>query len=222
MILNDQVWKIDDKTWGRICPICKNIIKHHDKRRVLRNNKSGVKCHSCAGKERTPPSDTTRKKLSDWQKGRKFSVEHRKNISNSLVGKKQTKERKNKTSYCVKEAMHRPDVRKRHLDALAETKYLGQKTDKGQLELIEKWNKLGFNFIPNYQVHTHDFLCYVDGYDKEKNVVLEYDSKYHTKPIQQQKDIIRQNQIINILKPKKFWRYNSVNKQFRNVLKKVG
>jgi actin-related protein len=35
---------------------------------------------------------------------------------------------------------------------------------------------------------------------------------------QKEKDLIRQNKIINILKPKKFWRYDVINKQFRNVL----
>lgn len=33
------------------------------------------------------------------------------------------------------------------------------------------------------------------------------------------KDTIRQNKIIDILKPKKFWRYDAMNKQFRDVLK---
>ena len=54
--------------------------------------------------------------------------------------------------------------------------------------------------------------------DKEKNVILEYDSKYHLKSKQQKKDLIRQNKIIDILKPKKFWRYDTVNKKLRNVL----
>ena len=37
-----------------------------------------------------------------------------------------------------------------------------------------------------------------------------------------QKDLIRQNKIIDILKPNKFWRYDAVNKQCKNVLEKVG
>ena len=215
------MWKIDDNTWGRKCPSCGDTIEHkglNPKGYALKRHNQGCRCHPCAAKERIPPSDITRKKLSDCQKGRKFSIEHRKNISNSLVGKQQTEERKTKTSHCVKEAMHRPDVRKRHLDALAETKYLGQKTDKGQLELLDKWNKLGFNLVPNYQVHTDDFLCYIDGYDKEKNVVLEYDTKYHSKPIQQQKDLIRQQRIIDILKPKKFWRYIKNQNRFVEII----
>ena len=35
---------------------------------------------------------------------------------------------------------------------------------------------------------------------------------------QKKKDGIRQNKIIDILQPKKFWRYDAVNKQCRDVL----
>jgi len=61
-------------------------------------------------------------------------------------------------------------------------------------------------------------LCYIDGYDKEHNVVLEYDSKYHLKLSQQNKDKKRQQKIIDILKPRRFWRYDAVNKTFVNVV----
>jgi len=123
---------------------------------------------------------------------------------------------KNKKCPSIVSAMHRPDVRKKHLKALSETKWLGMAVDKGQIEMLEKWNRLGFNFIPNYQIHTDEILCYLDGYDKEHNVVFEYDSKYHKR--QKEKDLIRQNKIIDILKPNKFWRYDAVTKQFKNVL----
>ena len=125
---------------------------------------------------------------------------------------------RNKHREAIKTAMRKPDVRKNHIKALLETKYIGRKTDKGQLELIEKWNKLGFKFIPNYQIHTDVDLFYIDGYDKEHNVVLEYDSKYHSRLGQKEKDLIRQNKIIDILHPKKFWRYDVVNKTTVNVL----
>jgi len=59
---------------------------------------------------------------------------------------------------------------------------------------------------------------YVDGYDPIHNIVLEYDGKYHTSVGQQKRDLIRQQKIIDILHPKKFWRYDSKNKSFQNVL----
>lgn len=37
-----------------------------------------------------------------------------------------------------------------------------------------------------------------------------------------EKDLNRQQRIIDILRPKKFWRYNAVNKRWMNVLEKEG
>jgi hypothetical protein len=48
--------------------------------------------------------------------------------------------------------------------------------------------------------------------------VLEYDTKYHYRRQQKEKDLVRQQKIIEILKPKKFWRYDSTNKEFKNIL----
>jgi hypothetical protein len=48
--------------------------------------------------------------------------------------------------------------------------------------------------------------------------VVEYDSKYHHGKQQKEKDLIRQQKIIDILKPKKFWRYNSIIKDIKDVL----
>jgi SET domain-containing protein len=60
----------------------------------------------------------------------------------------------------------------------------------------------------------------LDGYDKEKNVVIEFDSKYHKYGKQKMKDLIRQEFIINYLKPKKFWRYDAINKSCVNVMER--
>lgn len=115
-------------------------------------------------------------------------------------------------------AMHRPDVRSRHLDALHKTKWLVVKTDIGQLELLEKWNRMGFHLRPNYPLRTSNALFYLDGYDKTHNVVLEYDSKYHKSLGQQKKDRIRETKIIDALQPKKFWRFDSETKTMKNIL----
>ena len=150
--------------------------------------------------------------------GKKHSIEE--NIKNSNIQKERylSSEARKKTSDTTKLALHKPDIRKRHLISMAETKYLGRKTDKGQLEFLEKWNRLGFNFIPNYQIHTDVDLFYIDGYDPIRGVVLEYDTKYHKRLGQKQKDLVRQQKIIEILNPKKFWRYDAERKQFKNVI----
>lgn len=56
---------------------------------------------------------------------------------------------------------------------------------------------------------------FVDAYDKEKNVVLEFDESVHYVDIEnnilREKDIIRQKEIIEHLHCE-YWRYNSVTK----------
>ena len=151
-----------------------------------------------------------------------LSDELKKELSVAQTERYLRSEEKQKTSIAVKMAMRKPEVRKKHIEALHHSKWLKVKTDKGQLELLNKWNALGFCFEPNYQVHTDTDLFYIDGYDEKHGIVLEYDTKYHLKPYQQEKDRIRQQKIIDILHPKKFWRYNTVNKQWKNILEKVG
>ena len=149
--------------------------------------------------------------------------ENKKSIKNLWKNKNSvyhSEEYRKKLSYCVRKSLHKPDIRKKHLDALYSSKWIKVKTDVGQLELLEKWNKLGFNFEPNYQIKTDTDLFYLDGYDSTYNIVIEYDSKYHNRLGQREKDLIRQNKIINILNPNKFWRYDVTNKKFRNILER--
>ncbi len=185
------------------CPNCgKNKILK-TKENVRRSLKYNKRCNRCCGGLN--------------MLGKKDTDEHKKKKSTSQIKRYSKSNERIKTSNVVKSIMFRPDVRKRHLDALHSSNWLKVKMDKGQLELLEKWNKLGFNFEPNYQVKTDLDLFYIDGYDKNHNIVLEYDSKYHQKFGQRQKDLVRQQKIIEILKPKKFWRYDSINKSFKNV-----
>lgn len=116
----------------------------------------------------------------------------------------------------IKAAMNRPDIKKKLLDH--KSKWIRSRTDVGQIEMIDKWNKIGFQLIPNYQINNSVDLFYIDGYDPIHNVVFEYDSKYHMRPKQIGKDLRRQNKIIDILHPKKFWRYNAITKTFNNVM----
>ena len=185
------------------CPVCGKCRLLKTRENVRRSYRYNRKCNSCSRRIITT--------------GKKFGENHK--LSMSIAQKKRYSEsdERKKASDIAKIAMHRPDVRKRHIESLHRSEWLKVKTDKGQLELIEKWNRLGFNFEPNYQIHTYEDLFYIDGYDKKHNVVLEYDSKYHTKLKQKKKDLIRQNKIINLLNPKVFWRYNAVTNKFQDV-----
>lgn len=174
----------------------------------------GKKCYLYGRRLSSEEKDRIRKS----KIGVKHTDSHKKKISESCKTRYLSADAKKQTSELTKMAMHRPEVRQRHIEGLHHSKWLKVRTDKGQLELLEKWNHLGFEFEANYQIHTESDLFYVDGYDKTHNVVLEYDSKYHHKANQFQRDILRQQRIIDILHPKKFWRYNSITKQWKNVI----
>jgi hypothetical protein len=215
---------MEDKQYKKNCPSCGKDMFYSSLSSL--SHCRNTKCSYCSNVIRGKSSnrkgchhtEESKKKISNSSRGIKNSEIHKINMSKAGIKRYSNLEERKKTSESIKKAMKRPDVRKKHLDALHHSKWIKVRTDKGQLELLEKWNMLGFNFEPNYQIHTEQDLFYVDGYDKEKNVVLEYDSNYHCQFHQKQKDLVRQQKIIDFLKPKKFWRYDAVNKQFKNIL----
>ena len=219
---------MEKELYMRNCPKCGKEIYHITKHILNQSIKGNRVCKTCSKLSINNPNFNTH--FSDERKdkiSKSCSIDRIKRYSNKTERDKLSEsqieryldvEQKKKTSKSVKSALHRPEVRKKHLDALHHSKWIKVRTDKGQLELINKWNKIGFNFEPNYQVKDDQDLFYIDGYDKERNVVLEYDSKYHNRKQQKEKDLVRQQKIIRILKPTAFWRYNSINKQCRNIL----
>lgn len=185
------------------CSLCLKIRMLKTRENVRRALKYNKKCNSCSQR-----IIKTGKKLSE---NHKIAMSISQKIRYSNINEREMARK------IAKECMHRPDVRKRHIEALHHSKWIKVRTDKGQLELMDKWNKLGFVFEPNYQIHTSEDLFYIDCFDKIHNVVLEYDGKYHMKLKQKKLDLIRQNKIIKFLNPKVFWRYNSVTKKLDDV-----
>ncbi len=229
-IIDGLIWQNADGNWCKKCPSCNREIVGKDGSVTTKFNVShsiikGKLCHSCIKVGKPTWSSLNREEFGQRISGKNhpFYGKHHTNEfkewqRNRRMGTQLNGETKKKLSVSVKNAMHRPDVRKKHIEALHQSKWLKVRTDKGQLELLSKWNNLGFKFEPNYQVHTDKALFYVDGYDKEHNVVMEYDSKYHNKTHQKQKDLARQQIVIDILQPKKFWRYDSVNGSFMECI----
>lgn len=197
--------KISEKTKGRI-PSNKGIPMSQEQKDLISKANTG----KIRSKEH-------KRKVSNFMKNIVRTDEWRNNISKSLKNKSFSQDRKNNIQKAIKIAMQRPEVKKNLSDSLTKTKWIKVKTDIGQIDFINKWNSLGcFNFEINYQIRIGDNIYYLDGYDKERNMVLEYDGKSHTK--NQKADLIRQNNIIKYLKPKRFWRYDFNTKQIRSVL----
>jgi hypothetical protein len=228
MVLEEKlglIWKTDDGIWHSKCSKCQSIVNVSYKANAVTNVRKNRKCASCSSKIKVNLPNF------NFKPGHIHSNECKEKISNSVkrvmyrpdIRKKhidaiETLENKEKLSITRKLVWQNPESRKRYYESLIKTKFLGRRCDIGQPELIEKWNRLGFNFQLNYPLYFNQILFYIDGYDKEKNVIFEYDGKYHHSKSQKEKDLIRQNKIIEILKPKKFWRYDSVNKKFTEII----
>lgn len=180
----------------------------------------------------TKQSDETKAKQSlalkgkwAWNKGKRLSDVTRNKMSLARKGvirpwmhRTPSDDTKRKLMVSSKQAWETPETRKKYHLALSKTKWIKVRSDIGQLELLEKWNRLGFRFESNYQLRTETDLFYLDGYDPIHKVVFEYDGKYHQKTHQQQRDLIRQQKIIDTLQPIKFWRYNAPGKTFSNII----
>ncbi len=230
----DVITLRDDNTnFKRNCKYCNEEIVYcgtyaiYALKRAIKNNS---KCNNCSriGKKH---SDETKEKISIGNKGKVISVEQRMNHSIKIKEYFSDNNNRKNTSNSVKKAWQNPEIRNKYIiglkriwtnvetrnkmiDALKQSKWLKVRCDIGQLEFLKKWDRLGFNFEPNYQLTDNNgFLAYLDGYDKEKNVVIEYDGNGHTLT----KDLSRQNKIIELLKPKAFWRFNRKTKMLKNV-----
>lgn len=241
-------WKDIGKVWKKNCPKCGSEQQYstlQDYNKALKRNRQCKKCshlgnvlseetkvklsklkigknnpfygkhHTEKSKKLMGGSVKNHKGVNGPFYGKHHTEETIQNIANKLRNRKSKLQTINKISMSVKSAWNDPVKRN---NMLSSSKWNNRCLDKGQLELLEKWNKLGFNFVPNFKIRCGNFIYYLDGYDTIYNVIIEYDSAYHKKSSQKKKDLVRQNRIIETLNPKKFWRYDSVSKTITNVI----
>lgn len=83
---------------------------------------------------------------------------------------------------------------------------LSPKINPKACEEIDKFaDENGYSFLHGGNGNEHyikELGYYLDGYDKENNIVVEYDELHHQQPHQQKKDRRREQEIINLLKCK--------------------
>jgi hypothetical protein len=114
-------------------------------------------------------------------------------------------------------------MRKSTLNYLKECKdFSGPRYNKKSIEYINSLNeRMGWNLQHAENGGEYEFGgYYVDGYDKERNIIFEYDEPRHYKDVENniliEKDIERQNYLINKLNCT-FYRYN----QEKDLLYKI-
>lgn len=164
-------------------------------------------------------------KISNTLRGRKKSPKHIEKIKQALKGKTLSKSHRLKISKSCNGRVGRKGF---HLTE--ETKYklrlatindlknknilVGKNTSRNfnpkACEFIDKLNEeRGWNLqhaLSGGEVELYGY--FVDGYDKERNIIFEYDEPRHNQTCWISKDIIRQNNLIKKIGPSKFIRYD--------------
>jgi hypothetical protein len=198
--------KIQQGTIEKQCQHCKLTFKSY------RSDSRKFCSRTCfnTGKNKInlskPRTEEIKNKISESLKGRKVTWITNTNITNSKgtfrlnhkvnEGKKHSKETIEKQSIS-----HRHNRAKWVIDNIQFPNF-----NPKACQLIEDYGKEhGYNFqhaLNGGEYHIKELGYWVDGYDKEKNVVIEYMEKSHLSSKKKEKDLKRKEEIISLLKCK--------------------
>lgn len=182
---------------------CKTCGKKHDG-----TYGSGKFCsESCSRGRGTKRPEVWKKRIGDSLRGRPLSEQHKKKLSIKFTGFKFSDERNKKISESLKGRTFSDEHRK-HL-RLATLKHL-QKVKHQQIyprfnadacrKIDEYGREHGYKFqhaLNGGEFYIKELGYWVDGYDKEKNVVVEFYEKQHKR--QTERDTRRKQEIIEHL-----------------------
>jgi hypothetical protein len=219
---------ITEKKWTRNCPKCDKVLNYANKHSYLWATRNTKQCKPCgmlnntngkgnAGKQHSeedvrkqrermigntygkgkPKPDSWKVKISEKYKG----------LGNPFYGKNHTEEfkekRKQNWNHFI-EKYGRSAGRPRHNPKAC--------VYFNQLNELMGWDGHHAQYGGEKQVGKY----FVDYYDPDKNIVVEYDEPFHERPSRKEKDIIRQNYIIRELNCK-FYRYSEKNDMLYEV-----
>ena len=199
-----------NKNFKKVCPKCSRDIFFSRKSVLKLSFKNNSLCRSCC------------------QIGKKFSNETKNKIKKSLIGKRRPKEICDKIIKSMSNWIGKPHseetkcklrmttinfLKKRGI--LPSTRNYNPKA----CEFIDKLNKeKGWNLqhaLNGGEVELYGY--FVDGYDKEKNIIFEYDELSHERRNRKQKDLTKQNSLIKQINPVLFLRYNEKNNSLYEI-----
>jgi hypothetical protein len=218
---------MEDKIFKRICPQCSNEIIHKDKHACIKSVKYNKPCIKCtrhntgAGNKGRKRTEEFKLLLSQKMKNHpsiKGNEERANKIRDKTLGRDVSSWHVGKSSFlkvcivCSTDFECQPHRKETN-------HFCGRACQNEFYHLSKKWvprfnpiactlieeygNKNGYNFKHalnggEYKIENLNF--WVDGYDEEKNTVIEYNEKHHNTPIQKEKDKIRREKIIQSLK----------------------
>ena len=189
------------ENWAKNCPLC-NKRQFYSRGDVFNN---AIKLQSVC--------------LSCSLKGRSISKQTRMKLSKINTGIKRPQYIKDKISISMKGKPGRPHTE--------ETKYklristINYLKKRGILPSSRNYNKIACEYIDYFgKKNGYNFqhalnggeteLCgyFVDGYDKKRNIIFEYDEISHERRDRKQKDLEKTKNLINKIHPHLFFRYN--------------
>ncbi len=153
-------------------------------------------------------SRETREKMSKSKMGKPHSPESRKKISEAQIGRKHTEETKIKQRLSKIKYIEENNGGIRPCHNVKSIEYFTN------LELDRGWN--GMFAVKNKEFFIKELGYFIDYYEPNLNIVIEYDEKlhYNVDGSLKQKDINRMNSIKNLLKCK-FFRYNEKTEELK-------
>lgn len=178
------------------CPQCGNIQKYGSRKIFNRAFKGKWLCKKCA----------TGKSANKIDRSFQRTAEYRQMMSKLCTGRKHSEKTKEK-------------LRNYKLEQI-EQKGTKINFNSNACEFIHEFGKkYGYNF--QHALNGGEVVVYgysLDGYDKEKNIVFEYDEPKHNILSVKSKDKIREKRIIEKFNPNMFIRYNEQFKKFHDVI----
>ena len=239
---------LGDKKWERKCPGCDSIIKYLSFNGYLvaiKNNSKCKKCNRLSKKELIPDGGWSKNcpecgELQTYTT--KISLKNalgRNTICNDCIHKKYkilpTKENCSRTCPSCNELIThtgkyaREDCRKaikknskcQDCNNKLYSSYWVIRYNPRACEFMDNYGKIN-GYMFQHAINANEYQVgryFLDGYDKEKNVVFEYDEQHHFKGGKLiPKDMIRQSKIIDLIRPTAFFRYNEPNKILTEVI----
>ena len=218
--------EIKKPKWNRLCPKCNKELSYLRRWAMVVANRNNSVCKSCTSVDKIHSTETKKKQsIAKIGKSREpFSTDWKNNLSKSRIGKKHSAETKMKIGNAhrgkVVSTETRIKIGKSSLGRTPNNETRG-KLRKAMLHNIE--NRYG-KVYPNYNKNSISILeakakklgitdlqhaenggefyikelgYFVDGYSKEKNIVIEYYEKSHEKCIE--RDNLRKDEIIKYL-----------------------
>ena len=199
---------IDPKDLIRNCPVCGIEIQYKYKSSKRRGDREKRMCIHCVGnnaiKYRLTFSNETKEKIGQHRRGKTYKEL---GIICDLIKRGETISKMKKGVPFTEE--HCLSLRNARIKWLKNHGFVFPTFNRNACEYLDKLNKeKGWNLQHALNGGEYFILGYwVDGYDKEKNIVVEYDEPFHNKPCRMLKDKKRMEEIKRSLQCR-FLRYD--------------